>query len=613
MRIKTLTRSALLATTALTCAISTTVYAGVVKSVEFIGMEAPKSLNELSTTYSGAKAKISYTDGKVETVDLTYKTLFENSDLVGTNRYAAGQLFDYKGNPVMDPNNDPVIVETPDANSLLMLPGGETYMVTHWEYDWLLKNGKKASKTKGWYSRMPMSMSLTEIRQNTATGNLAAVDQRNIDFSSVGGLWIPCAGSQTPWNTHLGAEEDYDLFLRNKVDGGVKAMSEVYFKGDKTANPFQYGYNVEVKVNPGGSTDVTKHYAMGRGSWEKAQVLGDGRTAYMGDDGRHTGLFMFVADRAGDLSSGTIYSGKWHQVSADNAGKATLSWIRLGHGSDEEISKLIQTEKLSSTESTIWEFSDTPKAGFKTIRAGLKKGEEHVRLKPGKEKSAAFLDTRRYAAYQGGTVEFNKMEGVAYNPQDGKVYIAMSYMKVGMMEEPNGPADDIRLPKLNAGATYELSLSRAVNDSDGNLIPSNLVATTMEAIPELVGRDLAEMDALGNKADPNRVANPDNLFFSPKMHTLFIGEDSGLHANNFVWSFNVNTRKLSRLLSVTMGGESTGLQVVDNIGGHSYIMSNHQHRGERIEVADSSLKSKLEKAIDKQKASVGYIQGIPGL
>jgi len=613
MHIKSIITASLLATTAMTCLSGSMAFADAVKSVDFIGMEAPATLKELSKTYSSAKAKISYSSGKSETVDLSYVTLFENSDRVGTNRYPAGQVFDYKGDPVMDPNSDPVVVETPDANSLLMLPGGETYMVTHWEYDWLLKNGKKASKVKGWHSRMPMAMSLTEIKQNTMTGDLTAVDQSNIDFSSVGGLWIPCAGSQTPWNTHLGAEEDYDLFLQKKVDGGVKAMSEVYFKGDKAANPFQYGYNVEVKVNPGGSTDVAKHYAMGRGSWEKARVLDDGRTAYMGDDGRHTGLFMFVADRAGDLSSGTLYSGKWHQVSADNAGKATLSWIKLGHGTDAEISKLIETEKLTSTKSSIWEFSATAKEGYKTIRAGLKKGEEHVKLKPGKEKSAAFLDTRRYAAYKGGTVEFNKMEGVAYNARDGKVYIAMSYMKVGMMAEPDGPADDIRLPKLNAGATYELNLTRGVKDSDGNAIPSNLVATAMEAIPELVGRDLKKMDSLGNKADPNRVANPDNLFFSQKMHTLFIGEDSGLHANNFVWAFNVDTRKLSRILSVTMGGEATGLQVVDNIGGHAYVMSNHQHRGERIEVADSGLKAKLEAAIDKQKASVGYLQGIPGL
>lgn len=34
-------------------------------------------------------------------------------------------------------------------------------------------------------------------------------------------------------------------------------------------------------------------------------------------------------------------------------------------------------------------------------------------------------------------------------------------------------------------------------------------------------------DALGKKADPERVANPDNLKFSEKLRMLFIGKDSG--------------------------------------------------------------------------------------
>lgn len=610
MHVKTFIPAIVMATTALT---GSTAFAEAVKTVDFIGMQAPKSLQELTTAYTKAKAKVTFSNGKSRIVDLQYNALFGNRELVGSNRFPAGQLYDYQGNPIKDPNGDPVIAETPDGNSLLLTPGGKAYLVTQWEYDWLLENGEEARKVKGWHSRMPMSMSLTRIVQNTETGRLNAVDQKNIDFSSVGGLWIPCAASQTPWNTHLGAEEDYDLFLREKVDQGVAALSNVYFKGEKRANPFQYGHQVEVIVNPDGSTKVIKHYAMGRASWEKARVLDDGRTAYMGDDGRHTGLFMFVADRAGDLSEGTLYAAKWHQISAENGGKAKLSWIRLGHGNNGEIEQMMRQESFTSTESSIWDFSDTPAPGFKTIRAGLKKGEEHVRLKPGKEKAAAFLDSRRYAAYKGATVEFNKMEGVAYNARDGKVYIAMSYMKKGMMEEKDAPVDDIRLPKLSAGATYELNLESDVKDSDGNPIPSDLVATSMEAIPALVGRDLIEMDALGNTADPERVANPDNLFFSPKMRTLFIGEDSGMHANNFVWAYNVETKKLSRIFSSPMGAENTGLQVIDNLGGHAYIMSNYQHAGERIDIKDSELKKSVKQAINRQKAIVGYISGLPGM
>ena len=38
-------------------------------------------------------------------------------------------------------------------------------------------------------------------------GKLTIVSTKPIDFSAVGGLWVPCAGSVTPWGTHLGSEE----------------------------------------------------------------------------------------------------------------------------------------------------------------------------------------------------------------------------------------------------------------------------------------------------------------------------------------------------------------------------------------------------------------------
>lgn len=45
------------------------------------------------------------------------------------------------------------------------------------------------------------------MNQDKNTGNLKAVSTKNIDFTNYGGLWVPCAGSVTPWNSHLGSEE----------------------------------------------------------------------------------------------------------------------------------------------------------------------------------------------------------------------------------------------------------------------------------------------------------------------------------------------------------------------------------------------------------------------
>jgi hypothetical protein len=273
---------------------------------------------------------------------------------------------------------------------------------------------------------------------------------------------------------------------------------------------------------------------------------------------------------------------------------------------------MVDQEWLSSTESTILEFSDQAAEGFTAIRAGTK-GDEYVKVRPGKEKAAAFLETRRYAALQGATTEFNKMEGVTVDPEGKKVYIAMSYMENAMTPNDGGPKDDVRIPKLEAGGVYELSLQDGVVDSEGQPIDSAWVAARMAGVPELMGVDLAEMDALGNTADPDKVANPDNLSFSQGMRTLFVGEDSGMHANNFVWAFNVDTRKLSRILSVPMGGEATGLQVTDNINDHAYVMSNYQHAGERINIKDEALKAEVESLTDRFKAAIGYLGGLPGV
>jgi hypothetical protein len=40
------------------------------------------------------------------------------------------------------------------------------------------------------------------------TCNFKSVTEMGVvDFSATGGIWTPCAGSVSPWNTHLGSEE----------------------------------------------------------------------------------------------------------------------------------------------------------------------------------------------------------------------------------------------------------------------------------------------------------------------------------------------------------------------------------------------------------------------
>src|SRR4029079_5898612 len=184
------------------------------------------------------------------------------------------------------------------------------------------------------------------------TGAVTAVDTWPIDFSSVGGLWTPCAGSGTPWGHHLGSEEDpadarafESAATTGDVDSSSLAMArywglDPYTDGDKDGepdldiadlrpvdNPDAYGFATEITVDSSGGSTVVKHYAMGRRALELAKVMPDERTVYLTDDGTNVGFWMFVADTVGDLSAGTLYAMKWIQTSDDGPGSADIEWI----------------------------------------------------------------------------------------------------------------------------------------------------------------------------------------------------------------------------------------------------------------------------------------------
>jgi hypothetical protein len=56
-------------------------------------------------------------------------------------------------------------------------------------------------------SPSPAAFYSVEYTQNASTGALSPKKFTPVDFSAWGGLWVPCAGSMTPWGTHAGGEE----------------------------------------------------------------------------------------------------------------------------------------------------------------------------------------------------------------------------------------------------------------------------------------------------------------------------------------------------------------------------------------------------------------------
>ena len=518
-----------------------------ITSIEFIGMAAPATAKQRASVYSAAKVKINYKDGSSKVQPLEYKQLFATTDII--NGKIAGGLFDAAGQPLID-NSIPdspsqYASDTPDANSLLKVDhanakslgvkGNPLFMITHYEYVSVNNNGKKE------HGKLPMAMSLTTLDQNKNSGKLSLVNYSNIDMAGIKGLWNPCGGSLSPWNSHLGSEEhepDARAYEADNSKGPHTPFTVKYYNNTVIANPYDYGHVPEVTIAADGSSTVVKHYALGRISHELVQMMPDQRTAYMGDDGNYTGLFMVVADKATDLSAGNIYAAKWNQNSADGAGSATLSWINLGHATDAEIKTLI-ANGIKFSDIFMASSTDPADATYKKVRTN--NGVEWLKLNSGMQQAAAFLETRRYAAYLGATTEFNKMEGVAVNAADKKLYIAMSYIEKGMLANASDPADDIKLSTLSSGAVYQLDLAHAQKDSASNTIDSAYVSTTISGL--VWGEDQAA-DAVGNIANDDKIANPDNLKYSAKLRTLFIGEDSSRHVNNYLWAYSIDSSKL---------------------------------------------------------------------
>ncbi|WP_161539566.1 PhoX family protein [Paramagnetospirillum kuznetsovii] len=606
-----------------------------VAKVEFTATPVPVTDVDMAVGHSKSSAILTLTDGTTRTIPFAPDVIWNSGQRIGGRQ--VGVVVDKFGKPMprSAPDKKGLVAKGPfvspgqDANSLLVGPDGKLRLVTHLEYVAEAPNVEEGRPLVNTYGLLPAMMHVTELAQDPKTGTLTAIKVANVDAGAVGGIWIPCNGSTTPWMTHLGSEE-YEPNARYYETRPLEPMNLYLGTSGKLssqggANPYAYGHPVEVSIGKDGKAKAVKHYAMGRIALEMFEIMPDKRTAYAGDDGRDTMMLMFVADRAADLTAGTLYGAKWEQTSAADGGAATLSWIRLGHATEAEIAKLIARHIKFSD---IFEVAAAPAEGFTPVFVypgydveGGKQTLEYLKVKPGMEKAAAFLETRRYAAMQGATTEFTKMEGIALDPQGKTLFTAMSYMEQGMLEGKNDkrPNDHVRLAgdpaDLVCGAVYATRLAGGARDTGGAAIASDWVGTSVKAL--VTGakkpKDQTAYGAL-DKCDTDKVANPDNLSFSPAMRTLFIGEDSGNHLNNFVWAYGVDDGKLARIFSAPAGAENTGLRIVENAKGFAYLLGNIQHPGAEEDLSSypAEIRAKFRTMVDK-RGTTGVLAILPAM
>jgi len=530
-----------------------------------------------------------------KTSSIGYKTIVRTGAAVGTAKF--GVLTDSTGAALVATDNSQIVADSTDFSSLLPV-GGKLFSISHLE-------------------SLPGGMYLSELNQSATTGELTIASTKALDFAAWGGLWNPCAGSISPWGTHLGGEEyppdarayevaaDFDALDSSSRDylryygltaGATKAAVDAKY------SPYAVGHQVEVAVQANGDSAITKHYSMGRIAFELSYMMPDQKTAYLSDDGSYVGFFMYIADVAGKLDAGTLYAMKWLQTSNVGGGAADIEWVKLGHATDTEIKAMLTAgTKFSDIFTAVAPTGNTCPSGVMSNAEGR---VECLTVNPNMEKAAAFLETRRYASMLGATTELNKEEGISFDPNSNTLFVAISDLTNGMLDNTGAPdqagPNAIHLSANRCGVVYALDLT------PNGAVGSDYVASGWRALVAGVETNYAGTAYAGNTCSINGIANPDNVSFIAAHNTLIIGEDTGTgHQNDAIWSYDLVTRKMTRIETTPYGAETTSAYWYPNVNGFSYLMSVVQHPyGE-------SDADKLASGSGAEHAYVGYIGPIP--
>ncbi len=401
--------------------------------------------------------------------------------------------------------------QDPDFNAFIATDaaGNEGFLFTAWE------------DRPGAMSRLSLS--------KQEDGSWSVMDAIQVDFSSVLGTMINCFGSLSPWGSPLTSEENYEAentanWNNSTYTDGYPSYADVkllqqYLGSASLPNPYNYGYIVEITDPKSADPKPVKHFTLGRVAHENSVVMPDWKTVYTTDDGTNKAFYKFVADNAGDLSSGTLYAAKLKQDATSDPAKAgfNIQWIELGHSNNTQIKNWIN-EYNGISEADYVE-GDTSYITDQEIEDWANTGTGDDRY--------AFLETLRAAKAKGATTEFRKMEGVVIN-YGGAASRSIPYMYVAMSEVAKGMTDDegdIQLDSTaKCGAVYRFGLLADYN------------VNRMEPVV-IGGAYNSAGDENGNRCDVNGISNPDNLAVLDDGRVL-IGEDTSNHVNNALWIFN---------------------------------------------------------------------------
>ena len=373
-----------------------------------------------------------------------------------------------------------------------------------------------------WEDR-PAGISQIEIQWDSTSNQWNLISSQMLNLSSINGGWVLCFGTVSPWGSPLFSEELYfdDTEDWNNVNYRYHQSQQLLASYLGTyPNPYDYGFIVEMEDSDTNNPDLLRHYTMGRYSHENAQVMPDNKTVYLSDDGYDTVLYKFVADAPGDLSKGTLYAAKLIQDPTRDSSTTgfDVDWIELASSSNAEILNWIDEYDGITTDDYIQGensyITDKEINDWAEGRLNQDLNNDGI-IGYSLDNRVAFLETRKAAAAIGATDEWNKMEGVVFNPNAPEyVYMAMSNIDRAMTDGQG----DIDVSDNFCGIVYRMTM---VDEWDINRID-----------PVIIGGPYTS--SAQYECNNNNLAGPDNILVLND-GSILVGEDTRKHEYNTVW------------------------------------------------------------------------------
>mgnify|MGYP006275996287 CR=1 FL=1 len=432
---------------------------------------------------------------------LSFKPLVRSGGVLG------GGIFGVVRNTLGAPLIRGALPSQNPANSVPLILANQSYLLTP-------------------FTTTPGALYLSQLARE---GNeLAMSATRSLDLSPLGGLIQPRGIASTPWRTWLVTE---DLNLRG--DRSPEAM--VSYRRGKAVDPYGYGWPVELHP-PDQDKDAVgaRRLGMGRLGASTLVALPDSRSIYLGA-GRL--LYLYVADNPGDLSTGRLFAAQG--VSDPNSGGLQLNWRDLGSLGESAITPRLEG-KVSLGD--LYDSANPGRDGQCPSGYTLTSPRECLRFRPAMESLAGRLEPRRAALVVGATGLPGAIGGLAYDPHNQILYLAL----------PGGEADPATNP---CGAVYSMPLGTETSVAGG-----------------LVGRRAQLVTAgwfAAKGCDSERVVHPTSLAVLPGGATLLVGEEG---TAGRVWAMDPGQGHPTRALVSPAGLAVTGLHYQPDLLGQGYLM-----------------------------------------